>query len=90
MLPNRIYEALAHGSVPIGLADIEIGRWLSERNVGLRVESPENAMGQLLNLSLDELASLQSAVMQVDNGDVIANTRDCEDLIQTLAKAKRS
>lgn len=89
LLPNRIYEALAHGAVPVGLADIEIGRWLSERNVGLRVVSPEDAMEQLLNLSLEELANLQAAVMQVNARHLVADTSDCEDLIETIVKATR-
>ncbi len=35
LLPNRLYESLAFGAVPLAVAGVETARWLSAKNVGL-------------------------------------------------------
>jgi len=40
LLPNRLYEGLAHGVVPIALNGVETGRWLRRHGVGLLVDAP--------------------------------------------------
>jgi succinoglycan biosynthesis protein ExoL len=40
LLPNRLYEGLAHGVVPIALRSVETGRWLAGHGVGLLVDDP--------------------------------------------------
>lgn len=38
LLPNRLYESIAHGAVPVALAAVETGRWLTEAGVGLTLK----------------------------------------------------
>lgn len=40
LLPNRLYEGLAHGAVPIALRRVEAGRWLARHGVGLLLDDP--------------------------------------------------
>jgi succinoglycan biosynthesis protein ExoL len=47
LLPNRLYESLAHGAVPVALADVETGRWLEAAGVGVRLPAGE-ALGPVL------------------------------------------
>ncbi|WP_288805339.1 glycosyltransferase [uncultured Novosphingobium sp.] len=48
LLPNRLYEGLAHGAVPIALRRVETGRWLARHGVGLLVDAPEAELPQCL------------------------------------------
>lgn len=48
LLPNRLYEGLAHGAVPIALRRVETGRWLERHGVGLLVDAPEAELPQRL------------------------------------------
>jgi succinoglycan biosynthesis protein ExoL len=40
LLPNRLYEGLAHGVIPIALRHLETGRWLARHGAGLLVDDP--------------------------------------------------
>ena len=40
LLPNRLYEGGAHGTVPIALASVETGRWLAARGAGILLSEP--------------------------------------------------
>lgn len=40
LLPNRLYESLCYGAVPIAVAGVETARWLMERGVGLVADRP--------------------------------------------------
>ena len=42
LLPNRLYESLAHGAVPVALEAVETGRWLAEAGVGLSLAEGED------------------------------------------------
>ena len=35
LLPNRLYEGLCYGAIPIALRDVETGRWMSQHSVGV-------------------------------------------------------
>jgi succinoglycan biosynthesis protein ExoL len=48
LLPNRLYEGLAHGAVPIALRGVETGRWLERYRVGLLVDMPEEELPRRL------------------------------------------
>lgn len=48
LLPNRLYEGLAHGAVPIALRRVETGRWLERHGVGLLVDTPEEELPRRL------------------------------------------
>ena len=89
LLPNRIYEALAFGAVPIGLADIEIGRWLARHDVGLVVENGDDAVQQLLALNADDVAVMKAAAAGIDRGAVVATRQDCVALVEALRAIRR-
>jgi len=88
LLPNRIYEAIAHGAVPIALADVEVGRWLKRHDAGLLVDDADDARDRLLGIGLSEVAQRQEKARRVDPRDVLADTRDCEELVRTIAGAR--
>ncbi|MEO0417753.1 MAG: hypothetical protein AAF249_02735 [Pseudomonadota bacterium] len=90
LLPNRIYEAIAHGAVPIALDSVEVGRWLERHDAGLRVADGEDAGERLLSMQMAELERLQKGVRGVSPQDVLADTRDCEELVRTMTGARKS
>lgn len=47
LLPNRLYESMAHSVVPVALSEVETGRWLAEAGVGLTLDEG-SALGPLL------------------------------------------
>ena len=85
LLPNRIYEALAHGVVPIALQDVEIGAWLARHDTGLLVESGEDATRKLLAMSGDEYREMHRRALSVDRADLIADEKDCRELVRQIA-----
>lgn len=89
LLPNRIYESIAHGCVPIALADIEVGRWLAGHGAGLRVAHPNAIRAALAGLSPSDVARYQAEVMSVPRAAVLADDSDCRDLVQILGAARR-
>lgn len=40
LLPNRLYESIAFGAVPIAIAGVETARWLDEHRVGVVLDPP--------------------------------------------------
>jgi len=40
LLPNRLYESLCYGAVPIAIEGVETARWLNARDVGVVLETP--------------------------------------------------
>ncbi len=84
LLPNRIYEAVAHGSIPIALAKIEVGRWLDRRKAGLLVSDPDEVTEALTDLSEPKLAAFQQAIRSIERRDVLADSQDCNRLTERL------
>jgi succinoglycan biosynthesis protein ExoL len=63
LLPNRLYEGLAHGVVPIALRHVETGRWLARHSVGLLVDDPVAELPRLLaGLTPSKHADLRGAI----------------------------
>ncbi len=84
LLPNRIYEAIAHGSVPIVLNNTEVSNWTKSRAVGLTVSrhiSPEEA---ILSLQHKDVHALQAQLSSVSARDVYADDKDAIDLVEQL------
>ena len=88
LLPNRLYEAVACGAIPIALADVATGEWLARHNAGLLLSS-NDVVGQLLALLSDlepaAYAALHDRVSAVPRSAVIASRGDCIDLVEELA-----
>ena len=87
LLPNRIYESVAHGSVPIALADIAVGRWLERHSAGLRVTAPEDIAATLANLSPQSIADHQARVRAIPRRAVLADGEDCLELVERMRRA---
>ncbi|AKH42798.1 hypothetical protein WYH_01762 [Croceibacterium atlanticum] len=87
LLPNRLYEALAFGAIPIALADIEVGRWLTRHDAGFLVSQPEEARRELLAMTPERIASLQERALAVAPEDVLADDRDCRALVAAIGMA---
>ncbi|WP_374412447.1 glycosyltransferase [Novosphingobium colocasiae] len=67
LLPNRLYEGLAHGAVPIALARVETGRWLARHEVGLLIDDPACDLPGRLPLRGDaRLTAMRAAVRAID------------------------
>lgn len=76
LLPNRLYEASAHGVVPIALAGVETGAWLRRHKAGIVIDDPDR-VAELAMLTDTEYAVLREAVLAIPQADLIADARDC-------------
>ena len=84
LLPNRIYESLAHGTVPIALASVEAGRWLRSRGVGLVVDSADQARSALTAIQRSDYEIWVQQLDRLPREDVVADDRDCVRLVDTI------
>ncbi len=89
LLPNRIYEAVAHGCIPVALSGIEVGRWLARHGAGLLIADPKDAGKILSALKPQDIAALQQDVLAVPQSDVLADDSDCRKLVARLAAIDR-
>lgn len=85
LLPNRLYEALAHGVIPIVLDGTELARWTKRYGVGLLVKGEEDAAKKLLSLDVSQIAAMQRAVTNIPMRDVIADDDDCLSLVDVVS-----
>lgn len=77
LLPNRLYESLSFGAVPIAAAGVETARWLEAHTVGVILNEPvEHTLRDLFAaLGSDGYAALQTAVARLDP-ELTRATRD--------------
>lgn len=86
LLPNRLYESLALGAVPIALAHVETGRWLEARQVGLRLRDPATDLAPILqDMSAAEMTDLRRLVAALPLHLVVADECDCRALVAAVA-----
>lgn len=87
LLPNRLYEATAHGTIPIALAEVETGAWLEGHQAGLLLRTNgSNVLEQLLELTESEITNLQSALSRIPARDVLTSKAECLAFRATLEK----
>ncbi|MEM6584699.1 MAG: hypothetical protein AAF692_02990 [Pseudomonadota bacterium] len=84
LLPNRLYEAITFGSVPVALNEGEVGRWLDHRKVGLCVDDAEDAKAQLLSMSRKEVNALRAEIARIDPSLTTATQTDCKALVARI------
>lgn len=86
LLPNRIYEGTLYGSTPIALAQVEAGRWLAQRGIGIVLEEPIERRLIDFFRQLDEngYAKLADAVRAAPRRDLAADLSDCRELVEAL------
>lgn len=85
LLPNRLYESLAHGAVPIALKGVETGRWLARHGAGLLLDDPAAELPPTLE-SLDHthFAALSAAVANVPRAAIVTTEADCAALTRAV------
>ncbi len=85
LLPNRLYESLAHGVVPIALAGVETGRWLAAHGVGLLLDDPAAELEAVLAvLDRARFAALAAAVARVPEAAIVTTRADCAALTRAV------
>lgn len=85
LLPNRLYEASAHGAVPIALAGVETGAWLHRHGAGLIVTDPQAEIATRLRaLTADDHAALRATVLAIPPADLIADQDDAAALARVV------
>ena len=85
LLPNRLYESLAHGAVPIALRHVETGHWLAGRKTGVLVDDPTRELRSMLGqLDPADYAELRRSVAQVPSADVLTTRQDCVALTRAI------
>ncbi|WCT71886.1 hypothetical protein PQ455_09490 [Sphingomonas naphthae] len=88
LLPNRIYEATGHGSVPIALAGVQTAAWLSAREIGLIVQNPiEDVLRIIKPMEPARYMRLHQALARVPIGDLTISRAECVELVQALGDA---
>lgn len=76
LLPNRLYESIAHGAVPIALREVATGDWLAERGVGIRLRDPATELPALLEaMTPARYVGLRDAVAAVPAKAVTMDAR---------------
>jgi succinoglycan biosynthesis protein ExoL len=86
LLPNRIYEGSAFGTVPMALAGVETGRWLTERGVGVVLEEPlvEQLAAFFRSLDAGGYGRLAGQVGKLPRADLVCDRADCSTLVEAI------
>ncbi len=90
LLPNRIYEGSLHGATPIALDEVETGRWLARRGVGVVVKNPieRSLIDFFRNLNENLFVDLSARLAAVPRRDLVHARPDCRDLVEAICAAK--
>ncbi len=90
LLPNRLYESIYAGAVPIALADVETGCWLKDHGAGVCLTIPHE--DELLRFFsyLDGPAydALAAHVARIPRRAVTSDAEDCRRLVALMGKKK--
>jgi hypothetical protein len=95
LLPNRLYEGMLYGAVPLVVASVETGRWLAVRQCGVRLE---DTCDQSLERSLLEFfggldstryAIARTALARVPLSDLLDDKAACDRFGKVLGALSR-
>ncbi len=85
LLPNRLYEGVAHGRTVIALSNVETGRWLANHDAGVLISDPERDLPAFFaNLTEAQFKDLQARTLAIPTQAVVAGLRDCQALVEAL------
>jgi glycosyltransferase involved in cell wall biosynthesis len=85
LLPNRLYESMAHGAVPVALSSVETGNWLRRNNAGIVVEEAVSALPPILAGMTEVLYGQQRArVAAVADQLLFTTVADCIELVEEV------
>lgn len=82
LLPNRLYESIAHGAVPIALADVATGAWLGRQRVGVVVTDPASDIPH--HIASADLAAERATVAAVPDEAVLITPADITGMMDTI------
>jgi succinoglycan biosynthesis protein ExoL len=88
LLPNRLYEAGAFGVVPIALASVETGRWLTHHKAGMLLDAGDagaQIMAALAGLDDEGYRAVHGAIAAIPRAALIAGKDDCRALLAAVA-----
>ncbi|WP_394729151.1 hypothetical protein [Altererythrobacter sp. GH1-8] len=84
LLPNRLYEATAHATVPIVLKRHEVGRWLAKRNAGLQIVTTSELTQFFGKLTQAGYTGLQAPVSGIERQAIMMGDAECHELTAWL------
>ena len=78
LLPNRLYESICYGAVPIALAPVETGAWLARHGVGLTIGDPVQELpGFFAGLDEAQLMAMRDALAALPQTDLTIGRAEC-------------
>ncbi|MDF1600805.1 glycosyl transferase family 1 [Mesorhizobium sp. YIM 152430] len=87
LLPNRLYEGGRHGTIPIARAGTETARFLTDRAMGIVLDtcSADELASVVSNLDAARFADLHARLDAIDPATWTATRSDCEALVSRLS-----
>lgn len=87
LLPNRLYEGVLHGAVPIALAATETGQFLRRRDLGLTLATAtaDALQRQFHDIDSDRYTQLVKQLCATERGQWTTGPQDCRALVDRLA-----
>jgi len=87
LLSNRLYRAILYGAVPVALANVETGRWLSANGSGILLSEPieEQLITAMTSLTSESLAKARGALARVPTSALTTDAEECRELVRSLA-----
>lgn len=86
LLPNRLYEGLSFGAVPIAVEGVETARWLAAHQVGVVAPRPlADGFAEIMRSCTPvRYETLRQAVAALDPAATRADAGDCEALTDRI------
>jgi glycosyltransferase involved in cell wall biosynthesis len=87
LLPNRLYESVHHGVVPIALAGTEAGRMLARHGIGILLDdaAPATLAATMAMMSPEAYRTLLRRQQALPRGLWSVDRADCRTLVKMLA-----
>lgn len=85
LLPNRIYEGGAYDAISIALAEVETGRWLAARQLGVLVSAPVDDLDRLFrNLTDEAYHAMAKAAAGAPRSYFLTNQAEAMHIVQEI------
>jgi succinoglycan biosynthesis protein ExoL len=81
LLPNRIYEGVANGAVPVAIRSVETGRWLVRHEIGLTGDNLAEIGQELMSMTSERFRMLTSVQTLLPATTFVAGKADCFELV---------
>lgn len=88
LLPNRLYESLAFGVIPIAIKGTETGRWLEKRKIGKVFSNTDQIEAYFSNLDREEVISLKRDIAHLSKKYYAFSDADCKSLVRDIYSVK--